>query len=61
MSLAFWYGGNLLVSGEIGPVQIFVVFIAIVSGGEAAGELFAKTNSAQNSCAFLASQKPDTI
>ncbi|MCJ1473094.1 hypothetical protein MMC13_001744 [Lambiella insularis] len=38
MALAFWYGGQLLASHEYNPIQYFVVYIAIVQGGQAAGQ-----------------------
>jgi ATP-binding cassette, subfamily B (MDR/TAP), member 1 len=40
MALAFWYGGQLLASREYNPVQFFVIYIAIVQGGQAAGQFF---------------------
>jgi ATP-binding cassette subfamily B (MDR/TAP) protein 1 len=36
MGLAFWYGGRLLIAGEYNMRQFFVVFIAVVFGGQAA-------------------------
>jgi len=45
MALAFWYGGQLLARRELSAYEYFVVFIAVVAGGEAAGEFFASTNS----------------
>ena len=45
MALAFWYGGNLLANGEISAFQIWVVFTAVVAGGDAAAEFFASSNS----------------
>ncbi|MCJ1399672.1 hypothetical protein MMC11_002874 [Xylographa trunciseda] len=44
MALAFWYGGNLLTNGEMSAFQIWVVFTAVVSSGEAAAEFFASSN-----------------
>lgn len=45
MALAFWYGGHLLADREINGYELFVIFLAIVSGGEAAGSFFAQSNS----------------
>jgi len=47
MALAFWYGGQLLANGEYSTEQFFVIYIAIVFGGEAAGQFFAYTPSKQ--------------
>ncbi|CAG7958159.1 unnamed protein product [Penicillium olsonii] len=38
MALTFWYGGQLLASREYDPVAFFVVYIAIIQGGQAAGQ-----------------------
>ena len=54
MALALWYGGQLLASKEYNPVQFFVIYIAIVTGGQAAGQFFsfapnlAQTKAAAN-------------
>ncbi|KAJ5154014.1 ABC transporter integral membrane type 1 [Penicillium coprophilum] len=40
MALAFWYGGQLLASHEYDPVVFFVVYIAIIQGGQSAGQFF---------------------
>ncbi|KAM3065940.1 hypothetical protein ACMFMF_010565 [Clarireedia jacksonii] len=45
MALAFWYGGHLLADQKINGFELFVIFLAIVSGGEAAGSFFAQSNS----------------
>ncbi|KAK6599982.1 ABC transporter [Botrytis cinerea] len=45
MALAFWYGGHLLADREINGYELFVIFLAIVSGGEAAGSFFAQSNN----------------
>ncbi|MCJ1287353.1 hypothetical protein MMC26_006702, partial [Xylographa opegraphella] len=37
MALTFWYGGQLLASGEYNPIQFFVIFAAIIQGSQAAG------------------------
>lgn len=44
-ALAFWYGGRLLSFGEYDVVQFFIIFTAIVFGGQAAGFLFGFTSS----------------
>jgi ATP-binding cassette subfamily B (MDR/TAP) protein 1 len=48
MGLAFWYGGRLLSEGEYDPQTFFVIFTAIIFGGQAAGFLFGFTMSAEN-------------
>ncbi|KAI9643523.1 hypothetical protein NHQ30_008142 [Ciborinia camelliae] len=45
MALAFWYGGHLLADRQINGYELFVIFLAIVSGGEAAGSFFAQSNT----------------
>ncbi|ORX89406.1 multidrug resistance protein MDR [Basidiobolus meristosporus CBS 931.73] len=39
--LAFWYGGNLFAEGKYTEEQFFVVFMAIVTGAQSAGNAFA--------------------
>ncbi|KAL6231862.1 hypothetical protein BDW75DRAFT_31362 [Aspergillus navahoensis] len=39
MALTFWYGGQLLASREYELVQFFVVYIAIIQGGQMAGTM----------------------
>lgn len=51
MALGFWYGGRLMTFGEYTAEQFFVIFIAIVFGGQAAGFLFG----------FTMSKMPDNI
>ncbi|EMR84457.1 putative abc transporter protein [Botrytis cinerea BcDW1] len=52
MALSFWYGGTLLASREYGPVNFFVVYIAIINGAESAGSLLSfGPNIAQASAA----------
>ncbi|KAF5878245.1 putative abc transporter protein [Botrytis fragariae] len=52
MALAFWYGGTLLASREYGPINFFVVYIAIINGAESAGSLLSfGPNMAQASAA----------
>lgn len=41
MALAFWYGGQLLGSREYNVDQFFIIYIAIVQGGQAAGQFIA--------------------
>jgi len=38
MALTFWYGGQLLGSHEYDVMQFFIIYIAIVQGGQAAGQ-----------------------
>ncbi|KAF7553108.1 hypothetical protein G7Z17_g3861 [Cylindrodendrum hubeiense] len=45
MALGFWYGGKLISTGEYTNEQFFVVFIAVVLGGENAAALFQYTTS----------------
>lgn len=45
MGLAFWYGGKLLFQGEYNATDFFVIFVAIIFGGQAAGFLFGFTLS----------------
>jgi ATP-binding cassette subfamily B (MDR/TAP) protein 1 len=62
--LAFWYGGRLLSFGEYTARQFFVVFIAVVFGGQAAGFLFGfttnitKAQAAANNIIHLRNAKP---
>ncbi|KAF3483014.1 multidrug resistance protein [Arthroderma uncinatum] len=43
MALGFWYGGRLISYGEYTAEQFFVVFIAIIFGGQSAGIIFGFT------------------
>ena len=43
--LAFWYGGRLLSTGELTASQFFIVFTAVVFGGQGAGMLFGFTSN----------------
>ncbi|PHH60177.1 hypothetical protein CDD81_2063 [Ophiocordyceps australis] len=45
MALGFWYGGQLVSTGEYDNGQFYVIFIAIVYSGEAAALLFQYTTS----------------
>lgn len=38
MALCFWYGGQLMATYEYDMVQFFVIYIAVVQGGQAAGQ-----------------------
>ncbi|OOF91973.1 hypothetical protein ASPCADRAFT_509887 [Aspergillus carbonarius ITEM 5010] len=40
MALTFWYGGQLLASREYQPTSFFVIYMAIIQGGQAAGQFF---------------------
>lgn len=57
MAFAFWYGGRLLADGQIDATQLWIVFIAVVSGGEAAAEFFASSNGEQH---FIRPMNPYT-
>ena len=39
MALGFWYGSRLISSGEYTTPQFFVIFLAVVFGGQAAGQI----------------------
>ena len=45
MALGFWYGSRLIASGEYSVTQFFVIFIAVVFGGQAAGQFFGYSTS----------------
>ena len=45
MALGFWYGSRLIASGEYSVTQFFVIFIAVVFGGQGAAQLFSYTSS----------------
>ncbi|OJJ35892.1 hypothetical protein ASPWEDRAFT_134397 [Aspergillus wentii DTO 134E9] len=40
MALTFWYGGQLLASREYQPIAFFVIYMAIIQGGQSAGQFF---------------------
>jgi ABC-type multidrug transport system fused ATPase/permease subunit len=40
MALTFWYGGQLLADLTYDPLHFFVIYIAVVQGGQAAGQAF---------------------
>ncbi|KAJ9236644.1 hypothetical protein DTO169E5_5635 [Paecilomyces variotii] len=64
MALTLWYGGQLLASREYDPLAFFVIYTAVVQGGQAAGQafslapMFAQATSAANRIFNLRS-KPD--
>jgi ATP-binding cassette subfamily B (MDR/TAP) protein 1 len=39
-ALAFWYGGNLIATGEYTDFQVYVCIISLVSGAQIAGSVF---------------------
>jgi ATP-binding cassette subfamily B (MDR/TAP) protein 1 len=41
MALTFWYGGQLLGNHEYGVMQFFIIYVAIVQGGQSAGQFLA--------------------
>lgn len=45
MGLGFWYGSQLIAKGEYTTTQFFVVFIAIVFGGQGTAQFFSYTTS----------------
>lgn len=45
MALGFWYGSRLISTGEYTVPQFFVIFIAVVFGGQAAGQFFGYSSS----------------
>lgn len=45
MALGFWYGSTLIASGEYSVGQFFRIYIAVVFGGQAAGQFFGYTTS----------------
>jgi ATP-binding cassette, subfamily B (MDR/TAP), member 1 len=40
-ALVFWYGSRLMASGELGVKNYFVVYMALIFGGESSGQFFA--------------------
>jgi ATP-binding cassette subfamily B (MDR/TAP) protein 1 len=44
-ALGFWYGAQLLADGDYTVTQVFVSFLAVVFGGQAAGQIFGFTVS----------------
>ncbi|RMZ82397.1 hypothetical protein DV737_g2060, partial [Chaetothyriales sp. CBS 132003] len=45
MALGFWYGSRLLANGEYTTPQFFVIYVAVIFGGQAAGQFFGYSTS----------------
>lgn len=45
MGLGFWYGSQLIASGEYTVTQFFIIFISIIFGDQAAAQFFTWTTS----------------
>ncbi|GKU16533.1 unnamed protein product, partial [Fusarium langsethiae] len=45
MALGFWYGSQLMASGEYSAQQFFLIFMGVLFAGQAAGQLFANLTS----------------
>ncbi|RDL35403.1 Uncharacterized protein BP5553_07334 [Venustampulla echinocandica] len=45
LALIFWYGGNLLTDGKVTSTQLWTIYLAVLAGGQGAGEIFANSNS----------------
>ncbi|KAF2716176.1 putative ABC transporter [Polychaeton citri CBS 116435] len=45
MALGFWYGSRLVASGEYSTSQFFVIFIAVIFGGQGTAQFFGYTTS----------------
>lgn len=66
MALGFWYGGKLVSSGEYTTEVFFVVFIAIILGGESVASFFQYSTSiskaipAANYIFYLRTQTPNS-
>jgi ATP-binding cassette, subfamily B (MDR/TAP), member 1 len=45
MGLGFWYGSRLLARGEYTTEQFFIIYIAVIFGGQAAGQFFGYSTS----------------
>jgi len=45
MGLGFWYGSWLIASGEYTTTQFFVIFIAVIFGGQGTAQFFSYTTS----------------
>ncbi|KAF2726754.1 multidrug resistance protein [Polyplosphaeria fusca] len=63
-ALTFWYGGRLVSFGELSVTQFFIIFTAIIFGGQASGFMFGFTNSitkahaAMNRILYLTHSRP---
>ncbi|CZT11194.1 related to multidrug resistance protein [Rhynchosporium graminicola] len=64
MALGFWYGAQLLLSGEYTLEQFYVIFVGVLFAGQAAAQFFSYTTSitqasgAANYILWLRSRKP---
>ena len=45
MALGFWYGSRLIADGEYSTTQFFVIFIAVIFGGQGTAQFFSYTTS----------------
>lgn len=45
MGLGFWYGAKLLANGEYTTEQFFIIYVAVIFGGQAAGQFFGYSTS----------------
>lgn len=45
IGLVFWYGGKIVSEGEISVQQFFIVYTAIIFGGQGAGYIFGYSSS----------------
>jgi hypothetical protein len=43
--LAFWYGGRLVSYGELSTQNYFIIYTAIIIGGQSAGFIFGYSSS----------------
>jgi ATP-binding cassette subfamily B (MDR/TAP) protein 1 len=65
MALGFWYGSQLIAKGEYTVSQFFVIFIAIVFGGQGVAQFFSystsitKAKGSANYILWLRTVKPD--
>ncbi|KAF2270424.1 multidrug resistance protein [Lojkania enalia] len=63
-ALTFWYGGRLVSFGELSVTQFFIIFSAIIFGGQSAGFMFGftsstnKSHAAMNRILYLTHSKP---
>lgn len=44
MGLAFWYGGTLIAHGEYTAKQLFICFVSVIWGSQAAAGIFPVAN-----------------
>ncbi|PGH27600.1 hypothetical protein AJ80_00613 [Polytolypa hystricis UAMH7299] len=65
MALCFWYGGQLLSTYEYSVLQFFVIYIAVVLGGQAAGQFgsvspnLAQASAASNRILNIRNRDPE--